>query len=117
MPSPPAGLYPKIRIYDYPPQTFFGQHYDSSTHDPVTGLTSKWTLLIYLTGAPDVQGGETIFWTRPPNAKGRNGQNVAVELVRGRAVLHKHGDDCLLHEGEKVGKGHKWILRSDLMYE
>lgn len=116
-PTPAKGLYPKIRIYDYPPHTFFGPHYDDSTLDPVTKLTSRWTLLIYLTGEPDVRGGETVFWTREPNVKGRNGESLEVELKRGRAVLHRHGAGCLLHEGKEVAAGHKWILRSDVMYE
>lgn len=115
-PTPAKGLYPKIRIYDYPPHTFFGPHYDDSTTDPLTGLSSKWTLLVYLTGAPDIKGGETVFWTREPNAKGRNGESLEVGLKKGRAVLHRHGGDCLLHEGKEVGAGHKWILRSDVMY-
>lgn len=39
---------------------------------------------------------------------------VAVELEVGMALLHKHGQDCLLHEGRKVSKGEKWVIRSDL---
>lgn len=115
-PTPPKALYPKIRIYDYPPHTFFRPHYDESTTDALTSLVSKWTLLVYLTGYPDVKGGETVFWTREPNAKGRNGECLEVGLRRGRAVLHRHGGDCLLHEGKEVEVGHKWILRSDVMY-
>lgn len=88
----------------------------------MTGLRSRWTLLIYLTGTVDnddvgaVDGGSTIFWTKEPNRKGKGGESLSVQLRAGRAVLHKHGDDCLLHEGEVVRSGDKWILRSDLMY-
>lgn len=114
-PTTPKGLYPKIRMYHYPPSTFFGPHFDATTKDDVTGLRSKWTLLIYLTGE-DVQGGSTIFWTKEPNRKGKGGESIGVKLKTGRAVLHKHGDDCLLHEGEMVTAGDKWILRSDVMY-
>ena len=39
---------------------------------------------------------------------------IAVELEVGMALLHKHGQDCLLHEGMKVTKGEKWVIRSDL---
>jgi hypothetical protein len=121
-PTPPKSLYPKIRMYHYPPSTFFGPHFDESTKDPVTGLRSRWTLLIYLTGTVDnddvgaVDGGSTVFWTKEPNRKGKGGESLSVQLRAGRAVLHKHGDDCLLHEGEVVRGGDKWILRSDLMY-
>ena len=108
-----AALYPKIRIYEYPPGTFFARHYDDATLDPLTRLRSRWTVLIYLTRP---LGGATRFWTREPNARGKGGESVAVECVKGRAVLHLHGDDCLVHEGEVVTKGDKWVLRSDLMY-
>ena len=32
------------------------------------------------------------------------------------ALLHKHGDDCLMHEGEMVKSGVKWVFRSDVVY-
>jgi hypothetical protein len=111
-----TALYPKIRIYEYPTGTFFARHYDDSTRDPQTSLHSRWTLLVYLTGAPDVKGGGTQFWTREPNARGKGGEGKRVDCVSGRAVLHLHGDDCLVHEGEVVTAGDKWVLRSDLMY-
>ena len=39
---------------------------------------------------------------------------IAVGLEVGMALLHKHGQDCLPHEGRKVTKGEKWVIRSDL---
>lgn len=41
---------------------------------------------------------------------------IAPPVTDGLALLHRHGDDCLLHEGRPVVKGIKWVLRSDLMY-
>ncbi len=115
-PSSPKGLFPKIRLYHYLPQTFFGPHYDDNLRDPQTGLSSRWTLLVYLTGEPEVQGGETVFQLLGKRKKGKKAETVAVSLKAGRAVLHKHGVDCMLHEGAKVEKGDKWVLRSDVMY-
>jgi hypothetical protein len=40
-----------------------------------------------------------------------------VGLETGMALLHKHGDDCLLHEGREVKSGEKWVLRSDLVVQ
>ncbi len=40
---------------------------------------------------------------------------VVAEVEPGLALLHRHGDDCLLHEGREVIAGEKWILRSDLV--
>ena len=39
---------------------------------------------------------------------------IVVDLEVGMALLHKHGQDCLLHEGKTVRMGEKWIIRSDL---
>lgn len=39
---------------------------------------------------------------------------VVAELDVGMALLHKHGQDCLLHEGREVLEGEKWVIRSDL---
>lgn len=108
-------------MYHYPPHTYFGPHFDESSTDDLTGLKSKWTLLIYLSGLDHqsptpVSGGSTVFWTKEPNKKGKGGQSLEVKLESGRAVLHKHGNDCLLHEGAVIESGDKWILRSDIMY-
>jgi hypothetical protein len=42
---------------------------------------------------------------------------VVVGLETGMALLHKHGADCMLHEGREVTAGEKWVLRSDLCVE
>ena len=86
------------------------EHYDDDTVDPITGTKSEWTILIYLTGVEDgVKAGETIFYPAGKSA-------VSVDLLRGRAVLHKHGRECMPHEGARVKEGQKWILRTDLMF-
>lgn len=41
-------------------------------------------------------------------------KEVVVELQTGMALLHRHGDECMLHEGREVTKGEKWVIRSDL---
>lgn len=88
----------------------FRQHYDDEVTDPLSGLKSEWTLLIYLTGIEDgVQGGETAFRTN-------EGKDIVVGLNRGTALLHRHGRDCLLHEGKEVKGGVKWVLRSDVLF-
>ena len=89
--------------------------------DPPTPARTTWTLLIYLTGpASGCMGGETVFY--PELGQARNfsdkqsegTQPVVVGLEVGMALLHKHGQDCLLHEGRKVTNGEKWIIRSDI---
>jgi hypothetical protein len=114
----PKSLFPRIKLYHYPPGTFFESHYDDSVKDPQTGLKSEWTVLIFLSGEEDgIEGGGTVFHL-PRVGKKKEGEVLRVRAKRGRMVLHKHGRDCLLHEGELVrsGKIGKWVLRTDLMY-
>ncbi|BGP21759.1 hypothetical protein JCM10295v2_000634 [Rhodotorula toruloides] len=110
-----AGLNPNIRVYRYGEGDFFGPHYDDDIRDPASGWTSEWTLLIYLTGKEDgVVGGETTFY--PALTRKDDGSAVVPELRAGRALLHRHGQLCSLHEGRPVEKGTKWVLRSDVLF-
>lgn len=110
------GLNSNIRIYRYTPSQFFDKHYDESNRisfgpEATPGKTT-WTLLIYLSTC---EGGETIFYPEPANRKERTPDPIVCGLEVGMALLHRHGDDCLLHEGAEVKSGEKWVLRSDLV--
>ncbi|KAJ8597959.1 hypothetical protein M405DRAFT_802815 [Rhizopogon salebrosus TDB-379] len=103
-----------IRMYKYTPSQYFGPHYDDSVRDPETGTRSEWTVLIYLTGIEDgVEGGETLFYK---DERGKPRETIVAPLTRGTVLLHRHGNECLLHEGSLVRNGTKYILRSDLMF-
>mmetsp|Transcript_36661 Transcript_36661/g.80351 ORF Transcript_36661/g.80351 Transcript_36661/m.80351 type:complete len:219 (-) Transcript_36661:12-668(-) len=104
----PVGLNPNIRIYKYVPGDVFGQHVDGS-NVVATGCT-EYTLLIYLSGAEQgLTGGETAFY--------ENGRELTrVTPVAGSALLHKHGDDSMLHEALPVQSGVKYVLRSDVVF-
>jgi hypothetical protein len=115
------GLNPNIRIYRYTPGQFFDQHYDESNsllfHGPTGPVPAKttWTLLLYLTSpATGCEGGETVFYPDASSKKAAAPEPVIVGLEVGMALLHKHGKDCMLHEGREVTKGEKWVIRSDL---
>ena len=41
---------------------------------------------------------------------------ASVTPETGLALLHRHGDDCLLHEGRPVSTGTKYVLRSDVIF-
>ena len=60
-----------------------------------------------------LQGGETVFY------KGKLGTKRLCTIVprAGVAVLHTHGDRCLLHAGAKVTCGTKFLLRTDIVYD
>ncbi|EPS29739.1 hypothetical protein PDE_04689 [Penicillium oxalicum 114-2] len=115
----PLGLNPNIRIYRYSKGQFFAQHYDESnaltflppsTTKPLPARTT-WTLLIYLTKC---EGGETVFYPDPTRAT-PHPPPITVAPEVGMALLHRHGDRCMLHEGKEVLGGEKWVIRSDLV--
>ncbi|GAB7358752.1 hypothetical protein MBLNU230_g3981t1 [Neophaeotheca triangularis] len=117
------GLNSNIRIYRYQPGQFFDQHYDDSNNIAFpsaaaalpTPAKTTWTLLLYLT-APSTgcKGGETVFYPDAPSKREAAPPPVVAELEVGLALLHRHGKDCLLHEGREVTAGEKWVVRSDL---
>ncbi|KIX07633.1 uncharacterized protein Z518_02286 [Rhinocladiella mackenziei CBS 650.93] len=112
------GLNPNIRVYRYRPGQFFDKHYDESNklqfgEDKLPAKTT-WTLLIYLTNC---EGGETAFYPEAFKKGQMTPEPIVVGLETGMALLHKHGDDCLLHEGKEVKSGEKWVLRSDLVVQ
>ncbi|GAA5908044.1 uncharacterized protein JCM6883_004098 [Sporobolomyces salmoneus] len=111
-----VGLNGNIRCYKYEKGSFFGPHYDDDCYDANTGRNSEWTLLVYLSGIETgVKGGETAFYPNP--TKKGNGVAIVPELRAGRALLHRHGRLCSLHEGRTVEEGTKWVLRSDVMFK
>ena len=110
------GLNSNIRVYRYRKNQYFDRHYDESNRiqfgEGKLPVKTTWTLLIYLTRC---EGGETAFYPEPSKKGERTPEPIVVGLETGMALLHKHGDDCLLHEGKEVLSGEKWVLRSDLV--
>ncbi|KAH7333430.1 hypothetical protein BKA65DRAFT_44839 [Rhexocercosporidium sp. MPI-PUGE-AT-0058] len=118
------GLNPSIRIYRYTKGQFFDCHYDESniltlaTKPTPTPAKTTWTLLLYLTSpSTGCIGGETVFYPDEMTFRGKKNvveKEVVVGLETGMCLLHKHGNDCMLHEGREVLEGEKWVIRSDL---
>ncbi|KAK4130128.1 hypothetical protein BT67DRAFT_445975 [Trichocladium antarcticum] len=114
-----VGLNPNIRVYRYRPGQFFDAHYDDSNNVSIKTETGEqsparttWTLLLYLTSPADgCIGGETVFY---PHDRRTPKEAIAVSLESGMLLLHKHGHDCMLHEGREVTGGEKWVIRTDL---
>ncbi|KAK4452884.1 hypothetical protein QBC34DRAFT_19368 [Podospora aff. communis PSN243] len=114
-----VGLNPNIRVYRYIKGHFFDAHYDDSNNvivkdeeNQAISAKTTWTLLLYLTSSTEgCTGGETVFY---PHDRRLKREEIAVSPETGMLLLHKHGDDCMLHEGREVTAGEKWILRTDL---
>lgn len=102
-----VGLNPNIRVYRYAKGQRFGRHVDESCLVESPRGETQYTLLVYLSG---VVGGETVFY----DDRGR--RVAAVAPAPGLALLHRHGDYCLEHEGAAVRDGTKYVLRSDVVY-
>ena len=86
---------------------------------PQIQTKTTWTLLLYLTSpATGCVGGETVFYPEPEPKKKKTRvpppEPFVAELEVGLALLHRHGADCMLHEGREVLEGEKWVIRSDL---
>ncbi|KAK5114608.1 hypothetical protein LTR85_010185 [Meristemomyces frigidus] len=137
------GLNRNIRIYRYSKGQFFDQHctyhhsplqshllsadtvgkdddannvkFPSAIAPSAIAAKTTWTLLLYLTSpATGCKGGETVFYLDPPSKREAAPPPVIAELEVGMALLHRHGVDCMLHEGREVTEGEKWVIRSDL---
>lgn len=107
-PDTPFACSPALRLYRYTPGQRFARHFDDAVEGVLgPGTATRHTVLVYLSAC---SGGETVFYG------GKGKQVAAVAPAPGRALIHRHGDDCLLHEGAKVREGTKYVLRTDLVY-
>ncbi|GAB2294065.1 hypothetical protein Dimus_028282 [Dionaea muscipula] len=115
-----VGLNPNIRFYRYKVGQRFGRHIDESV-DLGDRRHTQYTLLIYLSGGLNSKGknsgdtetlvgGETVFYGS------RNTIVAEVAPTEGTALLHIHGDKCMLHEARNVTRGIKYVLRSDVVF-
>lgn len=86
------------------------------TSPKTTPAKTTWTMLLYLTSpATGCKGGETVFYPDDiPFKKSPINKEIVVGLETGMLLLHKHGNECMLHEGREVTEGEKWVIRSDL---
>ena len=117
MPAEVDGLRPRacssnIRLYKYEEGSSFGPHIDESSRDDTKKLVSKFTVLVYLADVPRIDGGRTIFYKDHKCKK----ELTAISPEKGLLLVHCHGDRCLTHEAELLRRGHKYVLRTDVLY-
>jgi hypothetical protein len=93
---------------------FFGAHTDGtySYTEKKRQYMSALTFMLYLDSPKDgsYEGGHTNYLTLDGKIK------YSVEPETGMALVFLQEDRSMLHEGSKVTKGSKHILRSDVMY-
>eukprot|EP01060_Flectonema_neradi_P011803 TRINITY_DN1878_c13_g1_i1.p1 TRINITY_DN1878_c13_g1~~TRINITY_DN1878_c13_g1_i1.p1 ORF type:complete len:243 (+),score=38.69 TRINITY_DN1878_c13_g1_i1:53-781(+) len=100
----------KLRYYRYDKSQQFEQHVDVCVRED--GYQSEYTLLIYLNGIGqiDLIGGETVFYSTKKKVL------LSFPPEQGALLLHAHGKRCLMHKGDVVKKGSKYVLRTDVLY-
>ncbi len=94
-----CGLNELFRFYKYEPGEKFKRHRDGSYQRNEKEF-SLLTLLIYLN--QDFEGGSTSF------------NDAVYQPQTGAAMLFTH---AVLHQGDEVLKGVKYVLRTDVMYK
>lgn len=94
------GLNEMFRFYKYSPGQRFKMHRDGSYVRNETEF-SYYTFMVYLND--DYEGGATKF---------QSGEFVSPK--KGRALIFEHS---LRHEGARLIKGYKYVLRTDIMYK
>ena len=102
-----VGVYERLRFYQYDRGQQFDWHHDGC-FERDNGERSQLTYMIYLNEG--FIGGETRFSelqsTAPPESK--------VVPKTGLALVFFHP---LLHKGEVVTEGRRYVLRTDIMYK
>jgi len=103
----PLGLNERLRFYRYDPGQKFDWHRDGHfARDE--NERSLLTFMVYLN--EECEGGETLFGQR---------NDTAYEVVRrvrpktGTALMFLHR---LLHKGDTVDNGQKYVMRTDVMF-
>ena len=104
----PCGLNERLRFYRYDPGQQFDWHHDGCYARP-TGECSFFTFMIYLNDG--FEGGATIFAELDDRV--RDDDRLTVTPRQGMALIFAHP---LLHKGEPVVSGRKYVLRTDVMY-
>jgi predicted 2-oxoglutarate/Fe(II)-dependent dioxygenase YbiX len=103
-----VGLNERLRFYRYNVGQKFDWHLDGYFERP-NGDRSFFTFMIYLND--DFEGGGTSF--REEGHFSRSFQPFCVRPKTGMALLFHHP---ILHRGDPVIAGRKYVIRTDLMY-
>lgn len=114
-----VGLNECWRLAKYVPGDRFGKHMDQSfVRDP--DEVSMFTVNVYMNGG--FEGGATRFYCREENDRPRLGRDADPDLVvrpeAGLAAIFRQPPGAaLLHDGEALGSGVKYLFRTDVMYK
>lgn len=94
------GFSPYFRCYKYSKGQKFNMHKDG--RQKVAGKQTRFTFLVYLNEG--YEGGQTSF----------RQDNLCIEPKAGMALMFEHH---LWHKGELLLEGHKYVLRTDVVFD
>ena len=112
--KPAVGLSEKLRFYKYSTGQSFAKHIDDAT--VLEGMQSKLTVLLYLNDQSvcpfysTFDGGHTRLCVFDDRAVDRS---IDVAPAAGAAFVFDHR---ILHAGQPVTRGVKYVLRTDVLY-
>lgn len=106
-----VGFNERWRFYRYQPGQAFKPHRDGAYFRIKTLEESQLTFMIYLNDG--MTGGETRFYADMDQAY-RGRPYLSVRPKEGMALVFVH---AIWHEGSVVHSGHKYVLRTDVMYK
>ncbi len=106
-----VGLNWRFRVYKYPPGSTFAPHVDNRTPLP-DGRITLFSFMIYLNH--NFRGGETTFFERRRAGQKKLTMQRSIRPRTGAALVFDH---LLYHEGSLVVSGHKYAVRSDVVYQ
>ena len=105
----PVGLNERLRLYRYDVGQQFDWHLDGYFEREI-GERSQFTFMVYLND--DFEGGATSF--RDGYGGVSIGGAMHVTPKKGMALLFHHP---IMHRGDPVTEGRKYVLRTDVMYQ
>jgi hypothetical protein len=105
----PVGLNERLRLYRYDVGQLFNWHYDGH-FSRSNGERSMFTFMVYLND--DFEGGATSF-SQVGYGAPSIGDMLRITPRRGMVLLFHHP---ILHRGDAVTAGRKYVLRTDVMY-
>lgn len=105
----PVGLNERLRLYRYDVGQLFDWHHDGHFARP-NGERSMFTFMVYLND--DFEGGDTSF-SQVSYGVASIGDMIRITPRKGMALLFHHP---ILHRGDAVTAGRKYVLRTDVMY-
>jgi len=109
----PASLNPTFRICRYQPGGHFAPHHDGGWN-AAANFKSRKTLMLYLNDG--FEGGGTRFFDERQQAYASPNVEYQVDAFEPKAGACLIFDSDIMHDGQRLQTGTKYIMRSEVMF-